>query len=293
MNTFDEIIQTKAYNDLSPDELEVIQELVSSEEEYNEMQSFYTGIDQLAISAREEVSPSVKSSLNSVFQAKHPGISQNWNAPAEVEEKKIVPLYNHTWFRVAALLVLSAGVITVWVSLSENQLALNEKAPVTASNDSTLQEKSTNFDSNRNEPKKKFPLNEGNEKQFTATSTIPKDKNLEQQMPITTNATASYSTNGATTLQWTTSDESIAPSPSATYKASSTTIGGTYFSSSRADKGKKQSEDEKETRTMVDGLSKAGRDADLNPGYFSAESAKDYKPSISTTDMLSLIEPSF
>lgn len=294
MNTFDEIIQTKAYNDLSPDELEVIQELVSSEEEYNEMQSFYTGIGQLAISAREEVSPSVKSSLNSVFQAKHPGISQNWNAPAEVEEKKIIPLYNHTWFRVAALLVLSAGVITVWVSLSENQLALKEKAPVTASNDSTLHKKGTNPDSNRNEPKKKFPLNEANEKRFTATSTIPKDENLEQQMPITTNATSAYSLNGtANTYQWTASDKSITPSPSVAYKASSTTIGETYFSSSRAEKGKKQSEDEKETRTMVDGLSKAGLDADLNPGGFYTESTKDYKPSISTTDMLSLIEPSF
>lgn len=268
MNTFDEIIQTKAYSDLSSEELEVIQELVSSEEEYNEMQLFYTGIDHLAISAREEVSPSIKSSLNSVFQAKHPGISQNWNAK-EVEEKKIIPLYNHTWFRVAALLVLSAGVITVWVSLSENQLVLKEKAPVTASNDSTLHEKSANPNSNRNEPKKKFPLNEGNEKQFTATSTISKDENLEQQMPITSNA----STNGA-------------------YKASSSTIGGTYFSS-WAEKGKKQGEDEKETRTVVDGLSKAGRDADLNPDYFSTESTKDYKPSISTTDMLSLIEPSF
>ena len=50
MNTFDEIIQTKAYNDLTPNELEVIRELVSSEEEYNEMKSFYAGIDQLAIS---------------------------------------------------------------------------------------------------------------------------------------------------------------------------------------------------------------------------------------------------
>ena len=37
MNTFDEIIQTKAYSDLTPEELEVIRELVSSEQEYNEM----------------------------------------------------------------------------------------------------------------------------------------------------------------------------------------------------------------------------------------------------------------
>lgn len=288
MNTFDEIIQTKAYSDLSSTELEVIQELVSSEEEYNEMKSFYAGIDQLAISTREEVSPSVKSSLNSVFQAKHPGISQNWNATAEVEEKKIIPLYNTTWFRVAALLVLSAGVITVWVSMSENQLAKNEKVQMTASTDSVSQEVL------KVEPKKKFPLNEGNEKQFTAASTIPKDENLEQQMPITSNATPSSSTNGTTsTYQWTASDKSLAPSPSGTYKASASAGNGKYLSSDRAEKGKKKSEDEKERRNVVDGLSRAGLDADLHPGGFYGASTKDYKPSISTTDMLSLIEPSF
>jgi hypothetical protein len=292
MNTFDEIIQTKAYNDLSSAELEVIQELVSSEEEYNEMKSFYSGIDQLAISNMEEVSPSVKSSLNSVFQAKHPGISQNWNATAEVEEKKIVPLYSTTWFRVAALLVLSAGVITVWVSMSENQLAMNEKGQVTANNDTTTQEKSAEL---KAEPKKKFPLNEGNEKQFTAASTMPKDENLEQQMQITSNATLSSTTNGGTaTYQWTSSDKSIAPSPSGTYKVTtSAASNGKYFSSNRAESGKKKSEDERETRNAVDGLSKAGLDADLNPGGVNAESTKDYKPSISTNELLSLIEPSF
>jgi len=288
MNTFDEIIQTKAYNDLSSAELEVIQELVSSEEEYNEMKSFYAGIDQLAISNIEEISPSVKSSLNSVFQAKHPGISQNWNASAEVQEKKLVPIYSTTWFRVAALLVLSAGVITVWVSMSENQLEKSEKMQLTASTDSVPQENL------KAEPKKKFPLNEGNEKQFTAASTIPKDENLEQQMPITTNATLSSGTNGGTaTYQWTTSDKSLAPSPRGTYQVSASAGNATYFSSNRAEKGKKKNEDEKETRTVVDGLSKAGMDADLNPGGGYGESTKDYKPSISTTDMLSLIEPSF
>jgi|GEM_PF-6469180 len=277
MNTFDEIIQTKAYNDLSSAELEVIQELVSSEEEYNEMKSFYAGIDQLAISNIEEVSPSVKSSLNSVFQAKHPGISQNWNASAEVEEKKLVPIYSTTWFRVAALLVLSAGVITVWVSMSENQLEKSEKVQLTASTDSVPQEKL------KVEPKKKFPLNEGNEKQYTASSTMFKDEALDQQTPITSNGTLSSTATGGTTYQWTISDKSLAPSPRGTYN----------ISPSASSAGKKKSEDEKETRSVVDGLSRAGLDADLNPGGVYGESTKDYKPSISTTDMLSLIEPSF
>ena len=269
MNTFDEIIQTKAYNDLTPNELEVIRELVSSEEEYNEMKSFYAGIDQLAISNIAEVSPSVKSSLNSVFQAKHPGISQNWNAP-EVTEKKVIPLYNRNLFRVAALLVLSAGITTIWVSMSENQLANAEKLQMTASNDSLLTEEKKEI-----EPKKKFPLNEGNEEQFTAASSIPADNNLEQKTHITTNATISHAL----------------PDKSAEtrYKESDSAEPTTYYFSSN--KAKEASGEKKDGD--AEGLLKAGMDADLNPGGFYRESAKDFKPSIKTTDLLSLIEPSF
>ncbi|MDF3025893.1 MAG: hypothetical protein K0S23_200 [Fluviicola sp.] len=268
MNTFDEIIQTKAYSDLTPNELEVIRELVSSEEEYNEMKSFYAGIDQLAISNIAEVSPSVKSSLNSVFQAKHPGISQNWNAP-EAAEKKVIPLYNRTLFRVAALLVLSAGVTTIWFSMSENQLASEEKVQMTASNDTMLREEKTAA-----EPKKKFPLNEGTKKQFTADSNIPADEAPETS--ILTNGT-SYSYTSALLKK---SDEpgkkseKIQPAAPVTY----------YFNASK----------EKETKDGdAESFSKAGLDADLHPGGFYAEPAKDFKPSIKTTDLLSLIEPSF
>lgn len=268
MNTFDEIIQTKAYSDLTPNELEVIRELVSSEEEYNEMKSFYAGIDQLAISNIAEVSPSVKSSLNSVFQAKHPGISQNWNAP-EVTEKKVIPLYNRNLFRVAALLVLSAGVTTIWVSMSENQLANAEKVQMTASNDSLLNEKKEEA-----EPKKKFPLNEGNEKDFTAASSIPADENLEQETSIFTNGT-SYSYTATQLKKGDAQGAEKIQSPAPT----------TYTFNSNKRKEDKDGEQEDLTR--------AGMDADLNPGGFYRESAKDFKPSIKTTDLLSLIEPSF
>lgn len=272
MNTFDEIIQTKAYSDLTSNELEVIHELVSSEEEYNEMKSFYTGIDQLAISNRAEVSPAVKSSLNSVFQAKHPGISQNWNAPAEVEEKKIIPLYNRTWFRVAAILVIASGVTTVWVSMSENQLTTNEKTQITASNDSISKEEKKEV-----QPKKKFPLNEGDEKAFTAASSVPTDEKMELRTSITTNGSGGFINAG-------TRDKSIKQSIEGIYMVPSPSAKTYSFSDND---GKKEKEEEKNT------YSKAGLDADLNPGGFYAESAKDYKPSILTTDLLSLIEPSF
>ncbi len=276
MNTFDEIIQTKAYGDLSSSELEIIQELVSSEEEYNEMKSFYAEIDQLALSNREDVSASVKTSLNSVFQAKHPGISQNWSTPVEeVAEKKIIPLYNRPLFRVAALLVLSAGITTIWFSLSDEQLTKSNSSKITASTDSVSHEEAPQV-----QEKKKFPLNEGNEKEFTAASTIPADKNVEQKMTIYSNAVpTTYTTVHAS------GDEGSAAVPLNTYKLSTSAVSGS----------KKQdnwNETEKREGKKED-LVKAGLAADLNPGGFYNESVKDYKPSIKTSDYLTLIEPSF
>ncbi|WP_343632497.1 hypothetical protein [Fluviicola sp.] len=288
MSTFDEIIQTKAYSDLNSSELEVVHELVSSEEEYNEMKSFYAGIGLLAISGREEVSASVKTSLNSVFQAKHPGINQNWNASTETEKPKIVPLYNRTIFRIAALVVLSAGIVTVWVSMSDNQLAKNEKEPMTASSDSVSQKQKEAA------PKKEFPLNDQNQKEFTASSTIPADENVQQKVTVSSNATASgtYFLKDASSY-----DKSVSPvSSPETYKVSSTAANGsttTYsFSSGRATKQKNWTEIQKEAGKKEDRM-KAGLDADLNPGGFYAESVNDYKPSIKTSDLLTLIEPSF
>lgn len=276
MNTFDEIIQTKAYSDLSSSELEIIQELVSSEEEYNEMKSFYSEIDQLALSNREEVSASVKTSLNSVFQAKHPGISQSWNAPTETSEKKIIPLYNRNLFRAAALLVLSAGVTTVWFSMSDEPLTKNNEPTITASTDSVHHGEVPKV-----QEKKKFPLNEGNEKEFTAASTIPADKNVAQKTTIYSNAapTATY-----TVSRTSSGDEST---PMAVPAAS-----GSTYSFAKVKKQDNWSEAEKGGDKKGD-LLKAGLAADLNPGGFYNESVKDYKPSIKTSDYLTLIEPSF
>jgi hypothetical protein len=287
MNTFDEIIQTKAYSDLSSSELEIIREMVSSEEEYNEMKSFYAGIGQLALSGMEEVSPSVKASLNTVFQAKHPGISQNWNAPAEEIEKKIVPLYNRNLFRVAALLVLSAGVITVWVSMSDNQLTQSEQKQALASSDSLPQEKQ------KETAKKEFPLNEQTHKEFTASSSIPADENVQQKTTIYSNAVPNEKWINRTSDS---KDQSILPSTPGTYQVSPSSVSGSTttfsFSSGRATKQNNWAEIQKEEDKKGD-FAKVGLDADLNPGGLYGEMTKDYKPSIKTSDYLSLIEPSF
>jgi hypothetical protein len=288
MNTFDEIIQTKAYSDLSSSELEIIRELVSSEEEYNEMKSFYAGIGQLALSGREEVSASVKSSLNNVFQAKHPGISQNWNAPAEVE-KKIVPLYNRNIFRAAALLVLSAGIITVWVSMSDNQLTQNESKQAVASNDSMPQEKQ------KETAKKEFPLNEQTNKEYTASSTVSGDRNDQENASEYDDATAPITmepSGYSSSKDKPVSSASLTQNFKADVSASAESTTTFSFSSNRATKQSNWAETKKEEAKKED-FSKVGLDADLNPGGLYGEMAKDYKPIISTNDYLSLIEPSF
>ncbi|WP_294675429.1 hypothetical protein [uncultured Fluviicola sp.] len=284
MNTFDEIIQTKAYSDLSSSELEIIRELVSSEEEYNEMKSFYAGIGQIALSGREEVSASVKSSLNSVFQAKHPGISQNWNAPAEAE-KKIVPLYNRNIFRAAALLVLSAGVITVWVSMSDNQLTQTEPKQSIASSDSMAQEKQK-----ESTAKKEFPLNEQTNKEYTASSSVPGDQNNQDNASENDDAAAPMALEPS---GYASKDMSVSPaSTTKNLNASAESITTFSFSSNQASKQNNWAETRKE-ESKQGNLARTGLEADLNPaGTYYVES-KDYKPSISTTDYLSLIEPSF
>lgn len=264
MNTFDEIIQTKAYSDLTPTELEVVQELISSEQEYNEMKGFYSEINHLSVSSREEISPSVKSSLNSVFQAKHPGIHQNWSAPvSEPEEAKVVPLYNRNWFRVAALLVVSAGVATIWVAAPEDK-ALMEKdsigSPQMAKTATPAKEESTV------ETKKKFPIGESDSRKYTASSTIASSENESFKSVIIQDE--ARNSDGE--------EKDLAVQPSV--KSAET-----YFSNPpKAEQVKAEA---------VDGFAKAGMDADLNPFGNLAKKAESNK--ISTNDLLSLIEPSF
>ncbi len=263
MNTFDEIIQTKAYSDLTPTELEIVQELISSEQEYNEMRGFYTEINHLSVSSREEISPSVKSSLNSVFQAKHPGIHQNWSAPvSEPEEAKVVPLYNRNWFRVAALLVVSAGVATIWVAAPEDKAVMETDSigsPQMAKTTTPAKEESTV------ETKKKFPIGESDARKYTASSTIVSSENTSFKSVIIQDETRSDG-----------DEKDLAAEPS----VQST---GTYFSNPPKAEQKKEE--------AIDGFARAGMDADLNPFGNLAKKAESRE--ISTNDLLSLIEPSF
>lgn len=284
MNTFDEIIQTKAYSDLTPDELDIVQELVSSEEEYNEMKAFYTEIDQLSIAAREEVSPSVKSSLNSVFQAKHPGIQQNWSAPVvEEEQKKVLPLYNRNWFRAAAILVVSSGVATVWFSTQEEHLSEKKETVQLAKMEDSKPETTVQKEENSNssfKTKKQFPVDEAESGKYTAASSIPGDLSAEDR--IVTPAPVIYAeiARDETAER---ADQSKKAESTANLSVNSLVVSGTLRV------------EEKHYESSSGYFAKAGMDADLNPmGNKESFGKKDAKTTdISTNDLLSLIEPSF
>ncbi|WP_300666482.1 hypothetical protein [Fluviicola sp.] len=266
MNTFDEIIQTKAYSDLTPAELEVIRELVSSEQEYNEMKGFYTEINQLSVSSREEVSPAVKSSLNAVFQSKHPGIHQNWSAPvSEPQEVKVIPLYNRNWFRVAALLVVSAGVATIWISAPESK-QLMEKDSIGSTQMAQTAAPAKEESTAKVETKKKFPIEESDSRKYTASSTIVSPENQNFKSPA--NEDETRSDRETTSLDY-------------ELRASNSVV--SFSNPPKADQMKEE--------ITTDSFAKAGMDADLNPWSNMKKSAESGE--ISTNDLLSLIEPSF
>lgn len=270
MNTFDEIIQTKAFSDLTPEELEVVSELVSSEEEYNEMKSFFNGISQLAVSSREEVSGSVKSSLNSIFQAKHPGISQSWSASTnEVTQKKVIPVYNQNWFRAAALLVLSAGITTLWISFSENQVADQDTTKTTTASN-TPQKPEQTADSGNSTKKELFPIDTASPKEFTAAAEVAESQNTEEKEQNTTSSADNF-----------TPGTNHFAASSQTWNEASTYSYNNQFAK------------DGEKKELEDSFSRAGMDADLHPMKSNGYAENHANTGISTDDLLILIEPSF
>lgn len=310
MNTFDEIIQTKAYGDLSPEELELVQELISSEQEYNEMKAFYAGINQLSITTREEVSPAIKSSLNAVFQAKHPGIQQHWSAPVhEAETKHIIPLYNRSWFRAAAVLVVSSGIATIWFTYSENQLsekkasvqlAKLEKDSLAPETLQTATEKSKGSFKTEELHSADAVVSSGNATpnpsayswnvQANASQAATSDESSEkhdQVIPVTPGTSYMYTLSDRSTAATLNSGLAVIKKQPEKKSEAVGNKGFSSFGESKLVKEEKQLE-----------FARAGRDADLNPlkdanSSFGKKAENAELPVITTNDLLSLIEPSF
>ena len=121
MRSIEDIIVEKKYGELSPEELVMVSELAENEEEFNRMKQLFDnmsfGMDEAEVF---EASPETKSSLDSIFAAKHPVIANDWKKEEEtVEDAKVVAFYNRNWVRVAAILLIFLGISVVYIQNSE------------------------------------------------------------------------------------------------------------------------------------------------------------------------------
>ncbi|MES2555198.1 MAG: hypothetical protein V4604_03555 [Bacteroidota bacterium] len=122
----EQLIKDKTFASLTSDELVVVQELCESEEEFLTMKQFFQELEGISDVQQTVVNPEIKSSLDNVFGAKHPGIRANWSAPETVAaaEPRIIPMYQQTWFRVACILVVILGTIPFWNLVQTDHEAL-------------------------------------------------------------------------------------------------------------------------------------------------------------------------
>lgn len=139
MKTVEEIIETKEWDTLTPEEKTQLEELVTSEEEFNQMKTFFSELAPILEAEQMEVSADIKNSLDKVFQAKHPGITQPWEAEQEKPKRAIIPLYSQAWFRIAAVLVLTIGALAYFRHYNleqehKQQLAMTEPQVIRENN---------------------------------------------------------------------------------------------------------------------------------------------------------------
>lgn len=178
MNTIEHIIQSKAFDQLTSDELEAINELVANEEEFLQMKAFLGNIGSIAVTEQFEAPSSVKKSLDQVFKAKHPGLMNEWQAPAKVTTA-IIPLYQRNWFRIAAIVVLLASTLPFFFILTNSKQVI----PQVAQNNPV---KSKTSDSNQHNPVKNIAPNEVDPAlKKETTILLAKLSENEEMLPVT------------------------------------------------------------------------------------------------------------
>lgn len=122
MKSVEELIETKNWSDLSPSERALIADLATNEEEFYQAKNFFESLQPTIEASRLETSSAIKSSLDKVFQAKHPGLTQAWEAENTIStERKIIPIYQHVWFRIAAVLLIGTGFSILFWKTSVHQ----------------------------------------------------------------------------------------------------------------------------------------------------------------------------
>lgn len=114
--TVEQLIKERTFASLTEAELQSVKELCETEEEFMSMKQFFQELEGIAASQQTIIQPEIKESLDAIFSAKYPGIRANWTAPeaAPVAPAPIIPLYQRTWVRVAAIALIVLGTVPFW-----------------------------------------------------------------------------------------------------------------------------------------------------------------------------------
>lgn len=141
----EQLIKERTFASLSEVELLSVSELCESEEEFQTMKAFFMELDTVAVSQQTIIHPDIKKSLDSIYTAKYPGLTANWTAPeAQVAQAaRIVPFYQKTWVRVAAVGLIVLGTVPFW-SLLDSDSALTNENKLTAKLESPMSEEASN-----------------------------------------------------------------------------------------------------------------------------------------------------
>jgi|GEM_PF-2348845 len=140
----EQLIKERTFASLSEVELLSVSELCESEEEFQSMKAFFMELDTVAVSHQTIIHPDIKKSLDSIYTAKYPGLTANWTAPeAQVAQAaRIVPFYQKTWVRVAAVGLIVLGTVPFW-NLLDSDSALTNENKLTAKLESPMSEEAS------------------------------------------------------------------------------------------------------------------------------------------------------
>ena len=129
----EQIIKKRSYGSLSEEERNAVKEWCGSEEEFVQMKQFLGEVEVIAASSRIEPGIEIKNSLDTIFASKHGGIRAAWTSPAEAApvpvQAPVIPLYQRTWVRAAAVAVIVLGTVPFW-NLAGHKIDSAEKQPL-------------------------------------------------------------------------------------------------------------------------------------------------------------------
>lgn len=196
MRSIEDIILEKKYDELSPEELVLVSELAENEEEFNQMKQLFDNMN-FGFGEEEvlEANPQTKSSLDSIFAAKHPVIANDWKkedssgSSHELPGGKIIPFYSRNWIRVAAVLLVFLGISVLYIENSED---IQPKSKVQQAKAEAPAEM----------PADKSSVKEVKSTESTATTTVLKEEKEKVQLavastPVQTEVTTRLESSGA------------------------------------------------------------------------------------------------